>query len=47
MNGTLLQKGYAYLSQSVKEADDEIASLKKNAEKKTDEVVEKIISQLV
>lgn len=47
VNGTLLQKGYTYLSQSVEEADGEIASLKENAEKKTDEVVETIISKLV
>lgn len=47
LNGSLLQKGYAYLSKSVEEADGEIVSLKENAEKKTDEVVETIITQLV
>lgn len=41
------QKGESYLVQAEKGAQEEIAILKENAYKKTDEVVNQIISKLV
>ena len=43
----LEQEGEAYLKQALQEADGEIAVLKADALKKTDEAVNMIISQLV
>ena len=43
----LSAEGEAYLAESVKAVEEEIASLKKNAEEKADAVAEKIIEALI
>ncbi|MEF9938986.1 MAG: hypothetical protein RR225_07130 [Clostridium sp.] len=46
-DGDLAKQGETYLTQSMKEAEEEIIALKKSAEQKADAVVDKIISELI